>query len=80
MQVLTGHTDLNYFLHKLGLVDSPLCPCGMAEETIEYVFCDCTMYIEPRKRIFGNFTLQVKDLKLPRYGKMLKFAGETKRF
>ena len=78
MQILTGHTDLNYFLHKLGIVDSPLCPCGMEEETIEHVLCECIIYIEARKRILG--ILQIGELKSIKFGRILKFAGETRRF
>ena len=80
MQVLTGHCDLNYFLHKLELVDSPLCPCGMGEETVEHVIGECIMYIESRKRIFNQFIIKIDDFPTLPYKKLLKFIGETERF
>ena len=80
MQVLTGHCDLNYFLHKMELVDSPLCPCGLSEETIEHVIGECIMYINSRKKCFNQFVVHPDDFHLLKFKNVLKFMGETERF
>ena len=80
MQVLTGHNDLNYFLHKLGLVESPMCLCGMREETVEHVVGECLMYIERRKRILNQFVISPTNFSSLNFKKLLKFLGETERF
>ena len=80
MQVLTGHCDLNYFLHKIGLMESPMCPCMMREETIEHVIGECLMYIECRKRIFDQFIIHPKYFPLLEFKNLLKFLGKTGQF
>ena len=42
MQLHTGHVPLNYFLHKINKVESPVCPiCWLADKTIHHYLLDC---------------------------------------
>ena len=45
----SGLTNLNMELYKYGYITSPLCPCGLDEETIQHVLLDCPQYIEARE-------------------------------
>lgn len=49
-QALTGHGVFGNFLHKIGKIDSPLCPqCDRIEDT-EHVFIHCQRFCEGRPR------------------------------
>ncbi len=40
--VLTGHASLNYHLHKIGIVNDPICiGCGFEPETARHFVCTC---------------------------------------
>ena len=42
MQLHTGHIPLNYFLHKINKVESPVCPiCWLADKTIHHYLFNC---------------------------------------
>ena len=46
MQLHTGHIPLNYFLHKINKVESPICPlCRTADETIHHYLLDCPGFV-----------------------------------
>ncbi|KAG9077204.1 hypothetical protein FRC06_009049, partial [Ceratobasidium sp. 370] len=44
-QLITGHVQLQRHLHKLQLVDSPVCQgCGEAQETVIHYLLRCPKY------------------------------------
>lgn len=44
-QLRSGHAPLQYHLHKLGKVPSPLCPtCGIEKETVHHFLMTCPGY------------------------------------
>jgi hypothetical protein len=48
----------NSFLHKIGYVDSPLCPlCKETQETVYHIFCECTY----TKRIWKDLNTWLKS-------------------
>ncbi|XP_036138478.1 uncharacterized protein LOC118644325 [Monomorium pharaonis] len=54
-QLLTGHGDLNYHLHKLGHSDTPSCRlCGEEEETSLHILGNCPALVGPRTRLLGS--------------------------
>ncbi len=46
LRLKSGFPLLNTELYKYKFVDSPLCPCGQAEESIHHLFIDCPHYTE----------------------------------
>jgi hypothetical protein len=45
MQLRTGHAPLNKHLHRIGCVDSPICPaCEEAQETVLHLLIACPAY------------------------------------
>jgi hypothetical protein len=56
--LLTGHNTLRRHLHRLGLVDSPLCrKCGVKEETSAHILCECEALASLRHVHRGSFFL-----------------------
>jgi hypothetical protein len=48
-QLRVGHSPLNGYLHRFGLVDSAKCPaCGEANETAEHFILRCPKYVYER--------------------------------
>jgi hypothetical protein len=43
-QLRTGMTRLNNYLNRIDAVDSDLCACGQASETVEHVLFRCTKW------------------------------------
>ena len=42
MQLCTGHVPLNYFLHRISKVESPVCPpCQLNDETVHHYLLEC---------------------------------------
>ena len=42
MQLHTGHISLNYFLHKISKVESPVCPaCQLNDKTVHHYLFEC---------------------------------------
>ena len=53
----TGHNRLNHHMsRKFRLAPSPLCPCGLAEQTAEHILQDCPRLRELRDEIWPGPT------------------------
>ena len=61
-QFITGHSKLNYFLHRIGMTDSPTCECGCIENC-EHVLYDCPFYV--RQRFNMIFELREHNVSFP---------------
>ena len=51
IQLRTGHCGLKSYLHRFGLVDSPLCDCEAGQETVEHFLLECPLYREQRREL-----------------------------
>ena len=51
MQLFSGHCRLNFYLSRIKSIDSPLCPCGVENETIEHFLFHCPLFSVPRTRL-----------------------------
>jgi ribonuclease HI len=81
IQILTGHGNLARHRHKMGKVQSPLCPkCQEAEETPQHFIGDCPAYLNTRVSHFGYHKIELCDLvKQDRIFKLASFVQKTKR-
>ena len=62
--LLTGHNTLRRHLYLLGLLDSTLCSkCGVREETLAHVLCECEALASLRHAYLGSFFLEPEDIK-----------------
>ena len=59
-----GHTTLRRHLYLLGLLDSPLCrKCGVGEETLAHILCECEALASLRHGYLGSFFLELEDIR-----------------
>ena len=57
----TGHCRLNRHMNRMNLSPSPLCPCGLEDQTPQHILQTCPMYQELRQRVWPSVTsLQAK--------------------
>ena len=80
--VLTGHAPLNYFLHKIGKVNSPFCDhCKLEEETAVHFLCHCPVYSLARLVHLGDRLISPTHLASSvKIHKIVAFIKATKRF
>ena len=81
----TGHCSLNQYLHQFGILDSALCECQEAEETVSHFLLNCQLYEKERDRLrkkVGAMGMRedklLGDHNIVRHA--LDFVRETKRF
>ena len=81
LQVLTGHGNLAKHRHKMGKVQSPICPkCQEAVDTPQHYVGECPAYIMTRISQFGYYKIELADLvKNDRIFKLANFVQKTKR-
>ena len=81
LQILTGHENLATHRHKMGKVQSPLCPmCHEADETPQHFVGDCPAYLNARVSHFDYHRVELCDLvKHDRIFKLASFVHKTKR-
>ena len=80
--VLTGHAPLNYFLHKIGKVDSPFCEhCKLEHETVVHFLCHCPAFSLSRLVFLGDRFISPHHLSANvKLQKILGFIKATRRF
>ncbi|KAJ4449324.1 hypothetical protein ANN_00722 [Periplaneta americana] len=44
----TGHGKLRAYLHRFRIIESPICPCGQQEQTVNHVIFDCNIVTRQR--------------------------------
>ena len=73
--LLTSHNTLRQHLYLLGLQDSPLCrKCGVTEETLAHILCECVALASLRHAYLGFFFLEPEDSKGIRLGATWNFS------
>lgn len=64
----TGHSDLRYHRHKMGILENPKCfRCGEEEETSKHSLCHYPALVKKCQHITGHFFLE-KSLLIPGTG------------
>jgi ribonuclease HI len=47
----TGHCQLNKYLHRFNIIETPECECGAAKETVDHFLLRCELYDEERDEL-----------------------------
>ena len=47
----TGHGNLKSYLHKFKIIESPTCPCGTTEQTIDHLLFQCELLGKERDKL-----------------------------
>ena len=76
--LLTGRNTLRRHFCLLGLIDSPLCrKCGVREETLVHILCECETLASLRHAHLGSVILEPEDIKSLGLGAMWNFSKVT---
>jgi len=76
--LLTGHNTLRRHLYLLGLFDSPLCrKCGVGEETLAHILCECEALASFRHAYLGSFFLEPEDIRSLGLGAIWNYSKVT---
>jgi len=79
--VLSGHSPLFYFQHKIGKAHSPWCSyCESEPETSEHFLGQCYAYATIRLRTFGHVTMTWSELLSHKPAVLIKYIATTDRF
>ena len=80
--LITGHAGLNYHLHKMTVIDSPICPsCEIEEETVSHFLGQCPAHALTRMEFFNTFYDSLLNIfKHNNILNIVKFANKTGRF
>jgi large subunit ribosomal protein L7Ae len=47
--MVTGHGNINSYLHRFKLSDTPTCPCGTQDQTTDHLLFECERLRKERK-------------------------------
>jgi len=76
--LITGHNTLRRNLHLMGLTNSPLSRrCGVGEETLTHILCECEALASLRHIHLGSFFLDPEDIKSSSLGTIWNFSRGT---
>ena len=46
--MVTGHGNIRSYLHRFKIIETPICSCGTAEQTIDHVLFECALLNKER--------------------------------
>jgi len=52
--IITGHGKISSYLHRFGLIDTPMCPCEEEEETVDHLIFKCKKLINQRNEMIDK--------------------------
>ena len=75
--MVTGHGNIKSYLYKYKIIDSPMCPCKIGEQTTEHILYDCDLVKQERDKLKAeilwteNWPIS-KDTLINKYTKIFK--------
>lgn len=80
-QILSGHAWLNKHLHRMKLIQTPLCPlCEGDEEDVKHHIYECNELAEIRTNVFGGpITPQSMPIREMKFRDIISFCKGAKR-
>jgi hypothetical protein len=55
---VTAHGKTKAYLHRIGTLDSPECPCGGTNQTVDHLLFNCTALQNQRDQLIGKISKQ----------------------
>ena len=49
--ILTGHSNINFYLHKFNIIENTVCPCNKGDQTVDHIIYSCGLYEKERNRL-----------------------------
>jgi len=50
-KMVTGHGNIKSYLYKYKILDSPICPCKLGEQTTDHILYDCDLVKQERDKL-----------------------------
>jgi hypothetical protein len=78
----TGHGNLKSYLHRFKMIESPTCPCGTTEQTIDRLIFQCELLGRERDKLISgvaktdNWPISRNRLILEHFKSFSKFIHE----
>ena len=61
----TGRSSLNLHLHRIGVVESPLCRCELTNEGLNHVLFECVLNKNWTKMVYSEINKSESEVKFP---------------
>ena len=49
--MVTGHGNIKSYLYKYKIIDSPMCPCKIGEQTTDHILYECDLVKQERDKL-----------------------------
>jgi hypothetical protein len=49
--MVTGHCNIRSYLHRFKIIETPICPCGIRDQTIDHLLYECELLNKERDRL-----------------------------
>ena len=46
--MVTGHGNIRSYLHRFKIIQTPICPCGTKDQTIDHLLFECELLNKER--------------------------------
>jgi ribonuclease HI len=51
--MVTGHGNIRSYLHRFKIIDTPICPCGTTDQTIDHLLYECELLTKERDNLIS---------------------------
>jgi len=80
--MVTGHDNINSYLHRFRIKETPKCTCGNQDQTIDHLLFECELLRKERKVLTTNvlktnvWPISKSELIRKHFKAFLKFTNE----
>jgi ribonuclease HI len=77
--MVTGHGKTKAYLHRFKIIDTPTCPCGTGDQTIDHLLFECKLLNEERNCL-KQLILKTNDWPISKRDLIRKYFKEFTKF
>jgi len=52
--MVTGHGKIRSYLHRFKIIETPICPCGTTDQTINHLLFECELLNKERDNLIST--------------------------
>jgi hypothetical protein len=52
--MVTGHGNIRSYLHRFKILDTPTCPCGTEDQTVDHLLYECELLNKERDSVIST--------------------------
>ena len=49
--IITGHGNINTYLHKFRIIGNPACPCNKGDQMVDHIIYNCLLHEQEREKL-----------------------------